>query len=855
MRIGRFHTTAGKDPLAGLRCRVETGEDWQEYTVPQSWSRAAAEILITQVFCKEALPALTRKVQEDGVPEWLWRSEPDDKGLDNISAEWRYSYERDIRDVLRRVAGGLAYKAYRAGLFDGAEDARAFYDELQHIMVTQRALPETVLLATAGLDWAYGIVAKDFLPRQKISSFAADASGGVSVSLCSEEKDMFSRIKLLCETAALSGASKKVSVMLPVENACSAQFIGMKRQKDIDAAAAELGRKMLSQAVHHVMDAVDRSSLRGFDMAHNPALANAVEEARQSGVSENFIELAVDYARQGYESVDFSGEDEKSADMPAAVLSVPDSFIEAALTGHGFMLYEGEKPLRHVSASSLFEKTTESIWQTGDPSIFFRDTVLASAPFTGEAGQSVSGGYVFLQDTQAPSATIDLQAFFDVQKILKTEELQHTARMMVVVLEASMDDSSCRPLCLGVTNIAAFLMGHALPYDSEEGRAAASLATAIVSGAAHLASADMAAASSPFADYARFEKTVLQGVRDKIAFLSGTAYMQRGVARKTAQIKTGFFPHLAQAAKDVWDKAYLQGRENGFRHAHLSAVDTDADVQALLSAQTQDIVPEKTLVRFEGYFSDALEGAEIYGKKLNPSVPRALAKLGYSSSDMDDIHFYAVGHGTLFDAPHINHASLKYKGFHQAALDALEAALKTAHHIRYVFNKWTLGSDFCLHMLGFSEEEIDSGSFDMLAALGFSEDDIEEANLYCCGTMTLEGAPHLRPEHIGVFDCAAQLTPFCVRKVSPAAQVRMQAAIEPFLSGAVAHTIELDYHTSIDAVQKLLLLGWEQGVKHMRIYRNGSSLLHPVSLPTVEKPRTKSQKEVTHEKVHAKAVS
>ena len=294
-------------------------------------------------------------------------------------------------------------------------------------------------------------------------------------------------------------------------------------------------------------------------------------------------------------------------------------------------------------------------------------------------------------------------------------------------------------------------------------------------------------------------------------------------------------PELTEAMKEAWEDACHMGGKTGFRHAHLTGMDTDPLEQMLLGAQTQDIMPESTLVRFEGYFSDTLETAQFYGKKFNPLVPRALTALGYSTAEIDDIHFYAVGHGTLLDAPYINHKSLREKGFPRAALDAVEQALATALHIRYAFNKWTLGEDFCLRGLGFSKEELEDGAFDMLSTFGFTGEQIEEANIYCCGTTTLEGAPHLKLEHLDVFDCVSPCGSSGVRRVSPEAQIRMQAAVEPFLSGAIAHTVMLGNHVTVEDVQKLFFSGWELGIKNMRLYRDNCSLLYPVSLPVHKK--------------------
>lgn len=782
MRLARVLTSGEKDPIDGLRTRVETDGEWHEYAVPGFWSRAASETLIAKVFHKDALPALTRKVQEAGVPEWLWRSVPDEAGLDDISAEWRYRYERDIRDVLKRIAGGLCYQGWKRGMFEDETEAKVFYDELRWLLLNRAAVLETALLSTAGVDWAYGVAHPAYTPRQKAQA------------------------------------------PFPVDRAGSDHFIAQGRQRDIDAAAVELGRKMISQAAHHVMAAVPRGA---------EATAAAVADARAAGVPDTFIALALSYAKQGIAEIDFfpDSADADEVSMKRLLLSVPDNFVECALTGHGFMTYEGDKPLRHTNAARLLDRLAEGVWQAGTPGVFFRDACDALASEGGGIGVSSTGGLVFAEGASAPAGVIDIAAFSDRENLIDVTRMAGAVHVLTFALDIAAPESSGRPLSLGLTNVAGFLMRHGLAYDSEEGRAAAGLAAAVVSGAAHRASAAIASRIGAFPRHAEADKAVLQSVKDKMAFLSGAGIALRGVAGRRPALKTSFFPALSLSARKIWDEAYLAVRESGLRNAHLCVADTADDEQALLAAATRDISPERTLVRFEGYFGANADGGEIYAKNLNPAIPQALARLGYGPSEMDAIFFHAVGHGTLFDAPHINHASLRTKGFHQGALDALETALKSAHHIRYAFNKWTLGADFCLHMLGFPDGVTDDPAFDMLEALGFTPSEIEEANLYCCGKMTLEGAPHLQARHLAVFDCAPAPAASSRRRVAPVAQIKMQAAVEPFLSGLAVQTIELDADATIGDVRKLFLAGWENGVKSLQVYRHGSSLLHPLASP------------------------
>ncbi|MCE9508077.1 MAG: hypothetical protein K8R48_07170 [Alphaproteobacteria bacterium] len=842
MRWTRFYTQAGRDIFNGVRFRSVSSEQQLEYIVPQRWNQAAVDVLLEKVFYPEALPSLTKKVAEAGVPAWLWRSEVDDTGLDSISAEWRYRHEQDIREVLHRMAGALTYRAWKNGLFPAEADAEVFYDELRYIFLHQIAAPELEQWGLLGLDWAYGLTdAAAFIPRHRIVPFETDKPHALK------------RMKILGDTLALENttlsASPKTGVTLPIENIDSPAFIAWKRDCDLRQVAESLGQRMLQTAAYHVMDACDRDSFFGFDPAHNPRLSRAMDEARQSGLSEAAIRMAISYAEQGYEEISFPvpEEDQAAGQCLKTVLSVPDDFVEAALTGHSILLYEAGEPQRHYPAQKLWDGLAEAVWSSGEPAVSFRSSI-ESANVTGQPlFCDTTGGFVFVAGSEAPSATVNLLAFarFEGESVIDTDALQHVARILTVALDAVSGGGEYRPLMLGLTNIAAVLMGRGIAYDSDAGRTAAALAAALLSGCAYQTSAEIAAEKGAFPAYAPRAKIFLQNIKDKLAALAGTAFLQKGMTRRPAQIRTTLCPDsaLVDAVKQAWESAYRTGKETGFRHAHLTGIDTDPAVQALLNGQTQDIMPSSALVRFEGYFSDTLEGAQLYGKKLNPMAPRALSRLGYTVAEREDIHFYAVGHGTLLDAPHINHRSLREKGFHQAALDAVESALAAALHIRYAFNKWTLGEEFCRRVLGFSAEELDSGTFDMLAALGFSEDHIEAANIYCCGTMTFEGAPHLKPEHLAVFDCVAPAAAFGVRRVSAQAQVKMQAVLETFLSGAVAHTVLLSHPATIEDVQKLLLTGWELGVKCLRLYRDSCSLLHPLVLPAIKTETVKVKEE------------
>src|ERR1019366_2935581 len=198
-------------------------------------------------------------------------------------------------------------------------------------------------------------------------------------------------------------------------------------------------------------------------------------------------------------------------------------------------------------------------------------------------------------------------------------------------------------------------------------------------------------------------------------------------------------------ARKAWDRAVRQGELNGYRNAQVSVVAPTGTIGLVMDCDTTGIEPDFALVKFK-----KLAGGG-YFKIINRAVPEGLRTLGYPESEIGEIVTYATGHGSLQNAPAINPASLKAKGFTQAKLDEIEALLSAAFDIKFVFNKWTLGAEFCTNILKIPAEKLEDQNFDLLGFLGFSRAEIEAANIYVCGAMTLEGAPYLKPEHYAVF--------------------------------------------------------------------------------------------------------
>src|SRR6516225_2201540 len=302
----------------------------------------------------------------------------------------------------------------------------------------------------------------------------------------------------------------------------------------------------------------------------------------------------------------------------------------------------------------------------------------------------------------------------------------------------------------GLANLGGLLMVSGLGYDSEEGRALTAAVSALMTGVSYAASAEMAKELGAFSGYGLNSNAMLRVMRNhrKAAYGRASGYEQ--LSTPPVPLKDGVCPQtdLVAAVREIWDEVISLGQADGFRNAQVSVIAPTGTIGLVMDCDTTGIEPDFALVKFK-----KLAGGG-YFKIINRAVPEALRTLGYDEKQIADIVAYAVGRATLAHAPGVNLAALRARGLPEAAIDKVEAALLGAFDIRFVFNKWTLGAETLARELKIAPERYDAPAFDLLAALGFSKREIEAANTYVCGAMTVEGAPHLKPAHYPVFDCA-----------------------------------------------------------------------------------------------------
>src|SRR4029077_11769370 len=386
-----------------------------------------------------------------------------------------------------------------------------------------------------------------------------------------------------------------------------------------------------------------------------------------------------------------------------------------------------------------------------------------------------------------------------------------------------------RTLGLGYANVGGLLMSSGIPYDSDAGRAICGALSAIMTGVAYATSAEMAALLGAFPGFRKNREPMLRVIRNHRRAADGETTGYEKLATPPVQLDHAAcraagdgFAGLSEHAKRAWDRALALGTEHGFRNAQGTVIAPTGTIGLVMDCDTTGIEPDFALVKFK-----KLAGGG-YFKIINRAVPEALRVLGYSESQIAEIIVYAVGHGSLGLAPAINHATLKAKGFTPEAIEKVEKALPTAFDIKFVFNKWTLGAEFLRDELGVDLEDLAAPNFDLLAWLGFTKREIEAANIHVCGAMTMEGAPHLKPEHYAVFDCANPCGRTGKRYLSVDSHIRMLAAAQPFISGAISKTINMPNDASIEDCKVAYILSWKLGLKANALYRDGSKLSQPL---------------------------
>ena len=648
-------------------------------------------------------------------------------------------------------------------------------------------------------------------------------------------------------------------VVVDIDHPDIEEFIKWKVTEEQKVAALVAGSKICAKHLKKIMNACHNCEADGescFDPSKNPALKREIIEARKNEVSENYIQRVIHFSKQGYKSIEFdtyntdwdseayvtvSGQNSNNS------IRVTDDFIHAVIDDKDWNLINrtDNSINKTLKAKDLWDEVGYSAWSCADPGIQFHTTIndWHTCPESGEIRASnPCSEYMFLDNTACNLASLNLITFIDEDKCLDTILFKHAVRIWTLILEISVMMAQFpskeiaklsyeyRTLGLGYANLGGYLMSKGISYDSGEGRSNCAAITSLMTGTSYATSAEIASQQGPFPGYQQNSKSMLRVIRNHRRAAYGFKDEYEGLHVKPVPfaIDDLLDTNLGTEAQKVWDEAYQQGQKYGYRNAQTTVIAPTGTIGLVMDCDTTGIEPDFAMVKFK-----KLAGGG-YFKIINRTVPTALEQLQYTKSEVSEIISYAVGHGTLKDAPNINHDTLKEKGFTDVELDLLELNLKNVFDIRFSFNEFTLGRDFCLDKLNLSKEQLSDITFNMLAALGFTNDEIEEANIFCCGTMTLEGSPHIQENHLSVFDCANPCGRIGKRYLSVESHIRMMAAAQPFISGAISKTINMPSDANVEDCMEAYLLSWKLGTKANALYRDGSKLSQPLASKLVE---------------------
>ncbi|MEY8802923.1 vitamin B12-dependent ribonucleotide reductase [Leisingera sp. XS_AS12] len=635
-------------------------------------------------------------------------------------------------------------------------------------------------------------------------------------------------------------------------------FIQWKVLEEQKVASIVAGSKMHEKMLNGIFEAIrswDGAEADAYDPAVNEGLKKAIREAKKVAIPETYIKRVLDYAKQGHTSIEFPTYDTDwdseaynsvSGQNSNNSIRVTNAFLHAVEKDADWELVnrtDGEVA-KVVKARDLWEKVGHAAWACADPGIQFHDTVNEwhTCPEDGEIrGSNPCSEYMFLDDTACNLASLNLLSFLKDGQF-QADDYMHACRLWTLTLEISVmmaqfpskeiaqRSFDFRTLGLGFANIGGLLMNMGYSYDSDEGRALCGALTALMTGVAYATSAEIASELGPFPGYAKNADHMLRVIRNHRNAAKGNAEGYEGLSVKPVPLDIANCPDvlLTDLAASAWDEALELGEKHGYRNAQTTVIAPTGTIGLVMDCDTTGIEPDFALVKFK-----KLAGGG-YFKIINRSVPAALEKLGYSSAQIQEIVSYAVGHGSIGNAPAINHTSLAGHGFGPNELAKVDAALETAFDIRFVFNQWTLGEDFCTGVLGIPGPKLNDPTFDLLRHLGFSKADIDAANDHVCGTMTLEGAPHLKEEHYPIFDCANPCGKKGKRFLSVDSHIYMMAAAQSFISGAISKTINMPNSATIEDCQKAYELSWSLGIKANALYRDGSKLSQPLAAALVE---------------------
>ena len=697
------------------------------------------------------------------------------------------------------------------------------------------------------------------------SNFSRLRGGGESLSGGGKSSGLMSFLRIGDRAAGAiksGGTTRRAAKMVTVDvdHPDIEEYVDWKVVEEQKVAALVAGSKLAQLHMGEVMAACQiTDGLKGderFDPRANKVLKKAILAARKAMIPENYVQRVIQFAQQGYEEISFKTYDtdwDSEAYLTVAgqnsnnSVRVSNEYLQAVLDDGEWELIKRRDNgvAKRIKAADLWEKIAHAAWACADPGLQYDSTINEwhTCPEGGRINASnPCSEYMFLDDTACNLASMNLMQFRHEDGSFDIESYEHACRFWTLTLEISVLMAQFpskeiaqlsyeyRTLGLGYANIGGLLMAQGHSYDSDEGRAICAAITAIMTGVSYATSAEIASEVGAFPQYKKNAKHMMRVMKNHRLAAHSKATGYKGLSILPVPMNADSCPdaNLVTAARAAWDKAVELGEKHGYRNAQATVIAPTGTIGLVMDCDTTGIEPDFAIVKFK-----KLAGGG-YFKIINRVVPEALENMGYSQSQIDDIVNYAVGAGSLKNCQAISVNALKDKGFGDAELAKVEAAMESAFDVKFAFNRYTLGDEFCKDKLGFSDEQLNDFNFNMLEALGFDKEAVEAANLHVCGSMTLEGAPHLKDEHLPVFDCANVCGRIGKRFLSVDSHITMMAAAQPFISGAISKTINMPNSATVAECGEAYMTSWRLGLKANALYRDGSKLSQPLSSGLVD---------------------
>jgi ribonucleoside-diphosphate reductase alpha chain len=792
--------------------------------VPKQWSQIATDILAQKYFRKAGVP------QADG----------------------SLGRETTVKQVAHRMANCWRVWGERYGYFATEQDAQIFYEELVYSILNQACVPNSPQWFNTGLHESYGITGgaqghyyvdpKDKKLKRSTSAYERPQPHACFILSVSDDlvndggiMDLWTREARIFKYGSgvgtnfsqIRGANEKLS-----GGGSSSGLMSFLKIGDRAAGAIKSGGTTRRAA-----------KMVSLDLDHPEVMEFINWKVKEEDKVAALIAAGYDNSYEGEAYATVSGQNSNNS------VRIPNSFFKALSENGNWELKARTdgRVMQSIPAREVWDQIANAAWRCADPGTQYDTTINEwhTCPKGGRINASnPCSEYMFLDNTACNLASINLRKFFnESDNSFDVTGFEYTTRLWATVLEVSILMAQFpskevaqlsydyRTTGLGFANLGSMLMVSGIAYDSEEARGIAGSITAIMTGVAYKTSAELASFLGAFDRYEENKEDMLRVMRNHRAAAYDAEGAYVGLEIKPQGIKAQYTPdYLLKAATKAWDDAVQLGEKYGYRNAQTTVIAPTGTIGLVMDCDTTGVEPDFALVKFK-----KLSGGG-YFKIINQSVPQALKNLGYTQAENDAIVNFAVGHASFAGAPFINNESLLAKGFTAEEIAKLNGAAKSAFEIGFIFNRFTLG-DACLTRLGFKEEVFADWSFSLLEALGFTEDQIDAANDYVCGTMTVEGAPALKDEHLSIFDCANKNGKKGERYIHAHGHIRMMAACQPFLSGAISKTINLPNEATVEEIADSYLMSWSLGLKANAIYRDGSKLSQPLSTKSDKKKK------------------